>query len=269
MTRTRSGVSSNPFSPPLGVPPRRDEGAIEPEDFFDAPVDEQDSEGAPAAGKLPAGSAAVSVGAARSVGAATAEGTGGDNGVASGGEAATAEGASGDDSEARVAAAAAAEGARGEHCDAPAVVAGSAGGVDAVKGIESTAGELDADEQVGDGAGGRGSRGMRRLDAFRINKVDNAPNSRFVVDAVDIKSLNPGFVVAPPCVDLWMETYLPELPCCLSALEVRAGAVFKELGTRDSARWFREPEVEVLTMSGEKWLPAQYSYSIIPVYIDG
>ena len=79
---------------------------------------------------------------------------------------------------------------------------GADGGVGGVEG-------LDADEHAGDEAVGPS---VRRLDLFHVEKVKNAPNSRFVVNAADIKSLFPSYGISLACVNLWMEAYLSELP---------------------------------------------------------
>ena len=257
MTRTRSGVSTNPSSPAEAAPPRRHDGAIEDDRFFDAPVEQQERELVPAGGEPPpANGREVSVGDRPVADAEAAAGTGSEGG---GGEAADAEGAA--DPEAALA-------------DAePAAGLGST--AEPAVGQPSTtplAGEVDAEPaegvREGEREGGAGSRGGRRMNPFRIDKVVNAPNSRFVLKAADISSLTPGYVVSAACVNVWMEAYLPELTCCLAVLEVRAASVFKDLAGREGNRWRSGLDTGLLTMSGEDWVPPEFGYTFIPVYMD-
>ena len=292
MARTRSGVSTNPNSPVATVPPPGQEPPIEAEDYFDAQGEQQATE-APHS-TLSVGEQPVPAEQSSAERAVPAPEVSAEQPVpAEQGSAERAVQAPEGSAERSVQAP---EGSAERAVPAPKISAekpvpaeqGSAeravhvhetvaaeadvggkdgvgaGGLQGADGGVGGVGELDADEHAGDEAIGPS---VRRLDPFRVNKVKNAPNSRFVVNAADIKSLSPGYGISPACVNLWMEAYLPELPGCMAALEVRAATYFKELGAREGTRWLREVDVDLLTMSGEKWVPPEFNFCLIPIYL--
>ena len=46
----------------------------------------------------------------------------------------------------------------------------------------------------------------------------------------------------------------------MAALEVRAGTFFKELGAQEGTRWLREVDMDLFTMSGEKWVLPEFTF---------